>query len=247
MNNVDLFLKYLAGELDEREAAGLERKLKADHRLRQEFEDISEAWTLVRTRLRKQDENDFKMRLREVMERSEPGKMKRSTWRNRWVYAGVPLAAALALLLVVLTWFRDQDRLISRYYHPEKDPVVLAISDATRGGAEPGIILFNQGSFVACKTEMEQLLLNDPDNRVALLFYLLSSIETGSEYPALQKVTSVSRWGDDRVEQAIAWYAALAMIKTGRVKDAATLLTGLAEGPGPYRSDARQLLKRVSK
>jgi ferric-dicitrate binding protein FerR (iron transport regulator) len=144
MNNVDLFIKYLAGELDKKEAAGLERKMKADHRLRQEFETVSEAWNLVRDQLRKQDENDFKMRLREVMERSEPGKMKRSTVRNRWVYVALPLAAALALLLVVFTWFRDPDRLVSRYYHPEKDPVILAMylpGSGIRIGWFPDIII----------------------------------------------------------------------------------------------------------
>lgn len=247
MNNVDLFIKYLAGELDEKEAAELERKMEADHLLKQEFEAVSEAWNLVRAQLRKRDENDFKMRLQEVMERSEPVKMKRSALRNRWVYAGLPLAAALALLLVVFTWFRDQDRLVSRYYHPEKDPVILAISDVTRGGAEPGIILYNQGRFGACKREMEQLLLNDPDNRLALLYYLLSSMETGSESLALKKLSSFNGMVGDQVDQAIAWYRALAMMKTGKIKDASALLTTLAGGPGPYRSDARKLLKRVSK
>lgn len=247
MNNVDLFIKYLAGELDKKEAAELERKMEADHRLKQEFETVSEAWSLVRAQLRKQDENDFKLRLREVMERSEPGKMKRSALRNRWVYVALPLAAALALLLVVFTWFRDPDRLFSRYYHPEKDPVILAISDVTRGGAEPGIILYHQGSFDACKKEMEQLLASDPDNRLALLYFLLSSLETGSESHALKMLSSFTGLGGDQVDQAITWYTALAMMKTGKIKEASTQLTDLAGSPGPYRSDARKLLKQVSK
>jgi hypothetical protein len=58
------------------------------------------------------------------------------------------------------------------------------------------------------------------------------------------------RYGGDRtdqVDQAIAWYAALAMIKTGREKEASDLLSTLAEHAGNYRTGARRLLKRVSK
>ncbi len=253
MNNVDLFLKYLAGELERKEAAELERKLESDHQLRQEFEAVSEAWALVRAQLRKKSENDFKMRLLEVMERSEPGPAGKSAFRNRWTFVALPLAGALALLLVIFVWFRNQDRLVERYYHPGEDPVVLALSDLPRGEAVPGILLYNQGNFRACMEEMAQLLQQDPGDRPALLYYLLASLETGNES---EGVRMYERYGvdpsdrtdqSDQVDQAIAWYAALAMIKTGREKAASSLLDPLAERPGNYRIGARRLLKRVSK
>jgi hypothetical protein len=94
---------------------------------------------------------------------------------------------------------------------------------------------------------MEQLLHNDPDNRLALLYYLLSSMETGSESQALKMLSSFKGLGGDQVDQAITWYKALAMMKTGKINEASTVLTDLAGSPGPYRSDARKLLKQVSK
>jgi len=247
MNNVDLFLKYLAGELEQKEAAELERKLESDHQLRQEFEAVSDAWALVRAQLRKKDEDDFKMRLLEVMERSEPGPLKRSAFRNRWAFVALPLAGAVALLLVIFVWFRNQDRLVERYYHPGEDPVVLALSDLPRGEPVKGILLYNQGNYRACMEEMAQLLQQDPGDRPALLYYLLASLETGNEPEGIRMF---ERYGGDRtdqVDQAIAWYAALAMIKTGREKEASDLLSTLAEHAGNYRTGARRLLKRVSK
>ncbi|MGW8316876.1 MAG: tetratricopeptide repeat protein [Bacteroidales bacterium] len=247
MNNVDLFIKYLAGELDRKEAADLQRRLEADHQLRQEFQATSDAWDLVRTQLRKKDENDFKMRLLEVMERSVPEPVKRSPFRSKWGIVALPLAGVLVLLLVLFVWFRDQDRLVARYYHPGEDPVVLALSDISRGGAKPGILLYNQGRYGECMEEMGQLLQKDPSYRQALLYYLLASIENGNEAEGLRMYDIYQGDQNEQVDQAINWYAALAMIKTGRKKEASALLAPLAERSGPYRRDARQLLKRVSK
>lgn len=247
MNNVDLFLKYLAGELDRKEAAELERKLETDHQFRHEFEATSDAWDLVRAQLRKKDENDFKMRLLEVMERSEPGPSRRSPFRSRWGVVALPLAGVLALLLVLFVWFRDQDRLVARYYHPGEDPLVLALSDVSRGGEQPGILLYNQGKYRACMEELGYWLQKDPEDPQALLFYLLSSMEDGNEAEGLLKYDAYQGNRTEQIDQAVTWYAALAMIKTGRKMEALPLLAALAERSGPYRTDARQLLKRVSK
>lgn len=247
MNNVDLFIKYLAGELDRKEAAELERKLEADHQLRQEFEATSNAWDLVRAQLRKKDENDFKMRLLEVMERSEPGPLKRGPFRSRWGVVALSMAGMLALVLVLFVWFRDQDRLVTRYYRPGEDPVILALSDVSRGGTQPGILLYNQGKYGGCMEEMGQLLQKDPEDRQALLYYLLASMENGNEAEGLRMYDIYQGDQNEQVDQAINWYAALAMIKTGKKKEASALLAPLAERSGPYRRDARQLLKRVSK
>ncbi len=247
MNNVDQFIAYLSGEMSEREAGQLERKLAADPGLNKEFEAASQAYALIRDQLRKRDENAFKSRLLEVMERIDPDTVRHNSFRRSRTFYLIPLAGAVVLLLFLLWPGRNQDRLFSRFYHPEKDQVLLALSQVTRGGSELGAMLYHEGKFEECMEEMDSKLESEPENQLAVLYYLLASLETGMEDSGLQKYEQLKSRPRQEQDPPLIWYASLAMVKTGRMEEAAENLAMLTQVSGPYRSGAARLLKLMSK
>lgn len=247
MNNVDLLLRYLAGELNREEAEALESRLESDRLLRKTYNEVSEAYGLVRDQLRKMDEEAFRKRLLQVMEQHEPRKTQRRPGPRIWWAASVALAGCIAAILLVWNRNVEPERLLARYYHPGEDQVIETISDGSRGLAGQGALLFQQGRYAECLREMEDLLIHEPGDRVALLFYLLASMEEGRAESTAARFDSFRMEHRDRVDQALAWYAGLAMIQAGRTEKASDLLGSLAEESGPYRTDALRLLKQVSK
>jgi hypothetical protein len=247
MSNVDLFISYLSGELQDQEVSNLEERLSSDPALKKEFEAVSEAYSLIRDQLRKRDENAFRNKLMEAMERNNPAPVRYiPSWR-RWGYYLIPLAGALALLITLVFSGKDPDRLLFRFYHPDQDPVLLAFNQVTRGESDRGAQLFREGKFKACMDEMKVQLETDPKNYPALLYYLLASMETGQEEAGLLRYEKTSPPVSDQLGQSLVWYASLAMMKSGRMEDAAANLEILVNSPGPYHPDAVRLQKILLK
>ena len=247
MSNVDLFITYLSGELNHEEAAELERKLAFDAGLKKEFDEVSRAYNLLRDQLRKRDEHAFRSRLLEVMERSDPVREIKGPFRRSLWYFLLPVAAVLAVLLVVMVTHGDRDRILSRFYHPDRDPVLLAFNQVTRGESERGVAYFREGRFKECMDETKQQLEVDPDNQLALLYYLLASIEMEMEELGLHQYARAAVDADHQLGQSVIWYSSLAMIKAGRGSEAADNLEFLLVLPGPYHSDAIRLQKVLLK
>jgi hypothetical protein len=142
---------------------------------------------------------------------------------------------------------QGHETIFSRFYHPEKDAVILAMNQGTRGSAGTGILRFREGNYQECSDQMERILDEEPGNQAALLYYLLASMETGSQEQALM------RYDPDRVDpdlalgQSVIWYASLALVKSGRTDDAAVDLDLLVKRPGPYRHSALRMQKMLLK
>ena len=240
-------MKYLSLELNEEEARELEQRLAADQELQREFELFSEAFRLVDDQLRKRDEHAFRSKLLEVMERRDPVPIRKKRFRKVWAYTILPLAGALALLLVLMRTAGDEDRIFARFYHPEKDQVLLAIGQVTRGGTEHGYLLYHEGKYEQSMTRLNLLLEKEPDNRRALLYYLLASMEMDMEEAGLEKYAKITVQETDRLDRSLLWYASLALFKTDRMEEASGNLDKLVLTPGPYQSEASRLQKVMSK
>lgn len=247
MNNVDLFIKYLSGEMNLDEAGSFEEKLASDPRFKEQFEEVSAAYNLIRDQLRKRDLDDFTRTLLDVMEKSE-GKQAAPRRRFRsWWYLPLALAGSLAILLTVFRINPDGNRVFSRYYQPGEDPVLLAYSQSTRGPAESGILYFQLGQYAKTVEVMSELIAKDTVNQLALLYYLLASIETGMQDQAIEKLAPMDLRIDHQLGQALYWYRALALIKINRYEEANLFLLALIQQPGPYQSKARSLQKNLLK
>ena len=140
------------------------------------------------------------------------------------------------------------EKIYADSYNPSKDPVIIALEGNMRGEADHQALaeFWKKEDFTHCRSEAAKQLSENSSEQLAMLFFLLSSMEMDDAAVALEWLntfkTDPEPWG-----QAITWYKALALLKAGKTKEAATLLTTLSELSGPYQKDAYKLKKKLKK
>ena len=247
MSYIDLIIKYLAGDLSKEDAASFERELDSDAELRASYERHEAAFELIRHQLQKRDEEAFKTQLRDIMNRQSPREPVRTAgFRFRWLIAAFA-ACLLAVLLLFLPVHPGNQKILSRYFHPERDPVVLAMEQDTRGTPEPGIAAYKNGDF---EQSMELLLARfgetgDPER--IQLYCLLASMELDRQQEVLPRIPLGEAPPQDMMGRALTWYAALALLKSDRKPEALELIHILADQEGPYQKEALKLEKVLLK
>lgn len=247
MNNVDLIIKYLSGELNREEIGSFEKELANKQGLQEEFDQISAAYMLIRDQLQKRDEDAFKKQLLEVMEQAATGKKQIGRPLPKVWYYLLPLAASLAIILSIFLSPGSEDKLFSRYYHPETDKVLLTYMQGTRGKAESGILHYQLENYAETINIMLELMEEDPENLLARIYYLLSSIEAGKQDQAIEKLAALDPGLDHQLGQAVSWYTALALLKSDQQEEALIHLHSLILQEGPYQTDAIRLEKILLK
>ena len=247
MNNVDLIIKYLAGEMNRDEASSFEKGVASDPGLREEFETVSAAYRLISDQLRRRDEDAFRARLMEAMKKPFHNGRLPSSQKRRWLYALLPMAGCLAILLTLLMRSWDPDRILSRFFEPQSDPVILAFNQATRGASEEAIVLYERGYYLESMEKTSAFLEVDPQNQVAFLYYLLASMEVDRQQEVLEKFRVLDLDPSVQLGQSLAWYASLALVKSGRPDEAVNLLMSITGYSGPYQKDAIKLQKVLLK
>jgi len=247
MNYVDLILKYLSGELGPDETKSFEEALASNADLKKEFEEISAAHGLIRDQLQKRDELSFRQKLGEAMDHEPPPSALPRNGFRPWWYLILGVAATVAILLAVFLNPPGKEKILNRYYVPEQDPVLLAYQQETRGEQETGVVLFRNGNYREAMIILEEAISEDPDNKVLLLYHLLSAMELNRETKSIDLVMEANLEPTQITDQALAWYATLALIKTDRQVEALGMLGPLTEVPGPYHSPAEKLQKFLLK
>ena len=247
MSYIDLIIKYLSGDLSREEATSFEKELESNKALREAFEAQSAAYELIGDQLQKRDQKAFRAKLQEAMSHDAPISDSRKAGFRSWWYIPPAVACSLAILLIVLLSHPGNERILTRYHHPTKDPVVLAYSQDTRGESEPGIAQYQQRNY---KQSMELLsirITQERDNKLILLYYLLSAMELDRQQEALELVRVEHSSPMDLLDQSICWYSSLALIKSDRREAALEKLHPLTVKEGPYHSDAIKLEKVLLK
>jgi len=247
MKRVDQIILYLSGELDKEASAELEKEMEADASLRETFREVSDAYDFIGNQLKARDEKAFREQLERVMSEAVPESPTpvRSTRLRTWIW--LPAAASLALLAGIFIFRGQQAEAFETYYHPETDPYLQTLKERKRGNQESLVISYVNGDFVTLFTESERVLQSEPGNQVAQLFRILSALELGDDKIALLQPWGQQEVGQEIPEQALAWYRALAYLKTDSKTEAAKLLGELAGMQGPYAGDADKLLKLLTK
>jgi len=247
MNYVDLILRYLSGELSPDEAMSFKEDLASNGELNKEYEEVSAAYELIRDQLNKRDEKAFRQKLQEAMDRDirpsgSPGHRIRPWW-----YIPLALAATVATLLAVFLNQTGNEQILTRFYTPDQDPVLLAFNQDTRGEQEAGILYFRNGRYSEAMKMLESRIAEEPDNKVLLLYYLLSAMELDREGEAIDRLKYLNLEIAYLPDQALSWYSTLALIKSDRSEEALKMLGPLLEGSGPYQSHAEKLHKLLLK
>lgn len=247
MNNVDQIIKYLSGDMNLEEAGSFEKDLASNLELKEEYNDVSEAYRLIKDQLQKRDLNSFKGKLLEVMEQTSP-KIRYNVFRHKpgW-YIMLPLAASLAILLALFLKDEGPERILSRFFNPQKDPVVLAYNQGTRGDTASGVLLYQVGQYQESMVELSHRLDQDPNNQVALLFYLLASMELDLQEEVVKRIQTLPYNTESPLGQSLIWYTSLALIKSDRMKEAEIQLRPLIMQAGPYQTDASRMQKMLLK
>jgi len=247
MKNVDLFIAYLSGELNQEELASFKKELAGHPDMKAEFDQVSAAYHLIRDQLQERDEDAFKKQLLKIMEQPPKDVPHRSRRFKKGWYVILPLAASLAILLTIFFSSRNEHLLYTRFYDPDSDQVLMAYMQGTRGKAESGILHYQQEHYEESMKIMQELLEVDPENLLARLFFLLSAIETEKAEEALNKLKTPDPDLDHHIGQAIYWYTALALLQADQKDEAIKQLQSLIRQEGPYQSDAIRLEKILLK
>jgi len=247
MNYVDRILKYLSGELSPDEVNSFQEDLASNAEFQKEYEEVLAAFELIRDQLQLRDELSFRQKLREAMDHEPPPSILPARRIRPWWYVLLAVAATLAILLVVSLGNPGNERIWSRYYAPEKDPVLLAYHQDTRGEQDAAIAQFQSGNYSEAMRMLEPMVSKAPENKGLLLYYLLSAMELNREGEVIDTVMAVDLELTHLADQALSWYGTLALIKSDRRQEAAKMLGPLLEEPGPYHSRAEKLHKLLLK
>ena len=245
MKRVDHMIRYLSGDLNRTESEEFERELSGDRDLKEEFDRVSFTYDLIGEKIRQRDEEAFRLKLISAMDKPERV-VQRKKFRPGW-YLLLPVAASVAILLAIYLMRPGPERVYSAFYTPHKDHVVTGFCQETRGEAAPALSYYRQGSYLSAFNATKDLLSNNPGSHHILLFHLLSAIELDREHEVLPMLNEAPSGPGYLPEQSLAWYHALALIKTGRTSEAMKLLHTLQVHPGPYRKDAHKLEKKLMK
>jgi len=247
MSYVDLIIKYLSGDLSQEEASSFEKELKNNDELKEAFEEQSTAFELISDQLQKRDYKAFKEKLAEAMGHDAPITASRKAGFRSWWFIPPAVACSLAILLIVLLSHPGNEKVLSRYHHPTKDPLVLAYYQDTRGASEPGIIQYRNGNYLQSMELLTARITQESDNKLFLLYYLLSAMELDRQQEVLEHVWLEHPASLDLLDQSLSWYTALALIKSDRREAALEKLHPLTEQQGPYQNDAIKLEKVLLK
>ena len=192
MNYVDLILKYLSGDLSPEEEDSFKEELNSNGELLEEYTEVSAAYELIRVQVQRRDETAFRQKLQEAMDRELPPSSS-SRYRIRpWWYIPLALAASLAILWVLVLNQTENERILSMFYAPDQDPVLLSYMQDTRGEQEAGIHYFRIGSYSEAMKALEPRMWEEPGNKVLLLYYLLSALELDIEDEVLEQALAAN-------------------------------------------------------
>ncbi len=230
------------------ESRSFERELAGDSQLEEEFSEVSAAYRMIGDQLRKRDEEAFSSAMNAAMKRPGTDESPRKKRHGRWCLLFLGVAASLTVLISIFGPGRNTEKIYATWYKPSEDPVISTINEETRGKADHAVAkLWQEGDYKQCKKITSHILSEDSENQFAMLFCLLSSMELdkAEAQPDWMKVVETSP--GHPLEQALAWYHALALIKADEASEAALLLTYLEELPGPYKRDAHKLKKKLKK
>lgn len=247
MNYIDHIIKYLSGDLSREEATSFEKELESNKELREAFEAQSAAYELIGDQLQKRDQEAFRAKLQEVMSHDAPISDSRKAGFKSWWYIPPAVACSLVIFLIVLLSHPDNERILSRYHYPAKDPVVLALYQDTRGESEPGIAQYKQGNYQQSMELLSIRITLEQDNKLILLYYLLSAMELDRQQEVLELLWVENSTPMDLLDQSICWYSSLALIKSDRREAALEKLHPLTMHIGPYQNDAIKLEKVLLK
>ncbi len=233
----DLALRYVEGELDAQELARFEEALLSDPELRAEVDAARQVITVLRSL----GEEDLRGSLREAdAELSHSPKAALPRSRNTWWR----WAAAAVLVLGVGLWWTQRDtpqRLAAEFALQEPGLPVLMGADSRMDAI---MNAYKQGDLMATEQLIEQARASSPSNDTLTYFAGIVAMRQGLPARAAEEFAEVD--ASSVFADRAAYEQAIALLYTGHVAEARTLLEGVSRTHDPQLAGrARDLLDRL--
>lgn len=258
MENLELIIKYLDGEVIGEEKTLFEQRLKEDSSLEQTFQLVKEVdHTLADDNL-----TSFISKLKETQilylasehPNTENGKNNSGTFgivrilRNK----KLQIAASIAMLLIVSTVFYkihfsvSPDSLFNNFYQPYEASLITRSSNPTDvSDLIRGIQFYDKGNYANAISKLEVVLLKEKNNTAAHFFIGVSYIETKDFKKAIENLKYVINQNDTAFIEHAQWYLALCYIKTNQNKLATPILSKIVQSKNLYKPMASEILKKL--
>lgn len=231
--------QFLQGELDDQAKQAVETRLREDAAFAKAFSFRQEAHRFLQAKAREpklrellQQAGDLAFNAEDVPD-AKIRKMK--PWR--WL---VPLAAAIALLLVIWQPWIGKDLYQQYAVHA---PLILTEKGQANTGAEAEQA-FNAGNYVKAKASLRAYLAANPADNRARLALGIAALETNELSEARQLFDDLAE-GNSVFVTAGKWYLALSDIKEGKQVQAKAKLNEVVMQNNEYSQRAKELLQHL--
>ncbi|NJK94570.1 MAG: tetratricopeptide repeat protein [Bacteroidales bacterium] len=250
MKDLEHLVKYLDGELSEKEKHELIEKLRNDPSLSEKVDLIKDVDEIVGDK----HLSSFEESLKEVESVYFNRDLHNASVSSRKYLIFTRIAVVLFVLLSTGAYFfftgegnsGGQDKLFAAYY--EKMP-----ADFTTRSVFPqddnfikAIKYYNDNKFRAAIIEFEKILKSDPDNNSVKLFLGLCYTETNEFENAAGFFKSILKQKDPIFEEHAAWYLSLCYIKTNKFDMAKPILKKLIDSRSFYMQKASELQNKLN-
>jgi len=237
-----LFDDYLKGALNDAQRADLERRLKEDSALKEDFELYTQAKNSITARLAwEASEKPFLQTLEGLSRehfKSDKGARLVSLPRRRLLLQ--VMGAAAILLLIMLVWQPWQKDLYARYaQHPWAELTERGSSKVLSEGARA----FNDGEYQVALDTFASYLSDHPEDIEVLFYQGICYLELDKETEAKNNFRQLFRTKGP-YRDAGAWYLGLAFMKELSFDSTKWYLEQI-EPSSEYHRPARSLLKEL--
>ena len=224
-----LIEKKLDGTLTPEESQHFDHLLRVDPAFAQAYADQRAMVTL------------FQQHQKELLhQRLEDGyRVYRKKNRTRWYYGAA--AVALVVMLMAGWWWRRgaSDRLFTAYYQPYELVSPRGGSSATENQATR---YYRRGQYAAALPLLDELQQTEDNREYWTLLRGTAYLQLDSTARARAQFNQVVASSHRVYQQYGRWYTAMSYLKDKKIGEAQAALQPIANQPGLFQREARQLL-----
>ena len=222
-NNIDLFDLYTNDGLSKEEKITFESRLKEDSEFSADFERYRNGIIFL-------ESHGVREELKQIIELE---KTKRT-----WVYSSVAAASIIVILYFSIFINNNPSSQEVFYEYFEPYPNLVATRSANASPLVTGLSAYGSGDY---KKAIEEFRNQSNSRNDTILFYFgLSYLAIDQPDSAISKFDLV--FPHSTFKQQINWYTALALLNTGKVQEAISILKEIKSGDFKFR-EATTILK----
>jgi len=275
MEKINSILKYLFGDLPEKELLEFNKALAEDPEFAKQVAEIRKITERISSHLDLSAREDFngkediiaaimaeydietmgthavskdekQFKRKMGMAMQHPPESSRKRVRKITMYT-LAAAASLALTLVVLFPERDFEHMLKSAYDPVADIMGEELNLSIRSEMDNGILLMEKGDYIHARLVFESNMDLTKSDTSLLMLYAITLFETAEEKSALGMLEQLTGNLATKYQMDAAWYRCMLLFRMSEDPEATMILEQLSANNSYYASAARRLLLRLEK